>query len=198
MNAITAPNGALIVGPGDRGRELALLTIEKDKAAKERKAEFKQIVLGKWVKPSLAAKPLLENPKPSNSSAKTSSPLPATANQYIGNGSCKLCHEEIYGKWAATKHAQALGTLASKKEDRNHLCLPCHTTGFGQPTGFGKALEGVDLGNVGCEACHGSGEYHVTTGNRNLVVSNEALCKSCHTAEWSPKFVYDEYAKRVH
>jgi hypothetical protein len=204
MNSVSSSAGALIVGPGDRGRELALLTIEKSKEVKQRKAEFKQIILGKWVKASEAAKPIAEppKPKPSNGNAKvsgTSATSPVTAqNRFIGDGSCKLCHEEIYEKWANTKHAHALETLVAKKEDQNKLCLPCHVTGYEQATGFGNTLDGVNLGKVSCEACHGSGEYHVTSGNRNAVLPNEALCRSCHTAEWSPKFVYEEYKNRVH
>lgn len=200
MNSITAANGALIVGPGDRGREVAFLTIEKGKEAAQRRAEFKPIILGKWVKDSPAAKPFLEsaNPRrePVKPAAATASVAPA--NRYIGNGSCKLCHEQIYDKWQESKHAHAFETLAAKKENKNQACLTCHTTGFGQTTGFGNALEGVDLGSVGCEACHGTGEYHVTSGNRNTTVPNEALCKTCHDSQNSPKFIFGEYVKRVH
>ncbi len=198
MSSITAANGALIVGPGDRGRELAFLTIEKGKDATQRRAEFKPIILGKWVKDSPAAKPLFGSANPRNEAAKSSATPVAPTNRYIGNGSCKLCHEQIYEKWQATKHAHALKTLAEKKEDKNQKCLTCHTTGFARPTGFGNTLEGVELGSVGCEACHGTGEYHVTSGNRNTVVPNEALCKTCHDTANSPKFVFEEYVKKVH
>jgi len=198
MSSITAANGALIVGPGDRGRELAFLKIEKSKDAAQRRAEFKTIILGKWVKDSPAAKLLLGSANPRNEAATSSAAPVASTNRYIGNGSCKLCHEQIYDKWQETKHAHALETLAAKKEDKNAKCLACHTTGFARPTGFGNAIEGVELGSVGCEACHGTGEYHVTSGNRNTVVSNEALCKSCHDAANSPKFIFVEYVKRVH
>jgi predicted CXXCH cytochrome family protein len=198
MNSIAAANGALIVGPGDRGRELAFLTIEKGKETVQRRAEFKQIVLGKWVKGSPAAKPILESSAANNGGAKTAGASPALTNRFIGNGSCKLCHEQIYSKWQETKHAHALETLVAKQEDQNQKCLACHTTGFGQLTGYGKALDGVDLGGVGCEVCHGAGEYHVTTGNRNTVSPQETLCQNCHTTETSPKFVYGDYVKRVH
>ena len=199
MSSITAANEALIVGPGDRGREVAFLTIEKKKEAAQRRAEFKPIILGKWVKDSPAAMSLLGSSKPPSEPPKTSgAAAAASTNRYIGNGSCKLCHEQIYDKWQETKHAHALETLAAKKEDKNKKCLTCHTTGFTRPTGFGNAIEGVELGSVGCEACHGTGEYHVTSGNRNTVVPNEALCKSCHDTANSPKFVFEEYVKKVH
>jgi hypothetical protein len=209
MSSVTATNGALIVGPGDRGRELGFLTIEKGKDVKQRRAEFKSIALGKWVKDSPAAKALMESsnhlgepakstPTPTPTPTLTPTPTVASTNRYIGNGSCKLCHEQIFDKWQDTKHAHAFETLVAKKEDKNQKCLSCHTTGFGQATGFGNALDGVNLKGVGCEGCHGTGEYHVTSGNRNTVAPTEALCKSCHDAANSPKFVFEEYVKRVH
>ena len=199
MPSTTAANGSLIAGPGDRGRELGLVTIEKGKNAKERRASFAQIALGAWVKDSPAAKPFLEMSRHTiNTGAMNPAPAQNGVNRFVGNGSCKLCHEEIYTKWAQTLHAKALQTLIAKQEDQNPKCLACHTTGYGQEGGYGKSLEGAELGSVGCEVCHGRAEVHLTTEQSTLAVIIEATCRACHTAETSPKFVFAEFVKHVH
>jgi hypothetical protein len=36
-------------------------------------------------------------------------------------------------------------------------CLPCHSTGHGQPGGFVSSRQTPHMGGVQCEACHGPG-----------------------------------------
>ena len=197
MKAVSNENGVLIAGPGDRGRELGFLAIDKGKDAQRRSSTFASVVVGKWVNESPAAKPFLEKARPQPSPAATKAP-PVLGTRFIGTGSCKLCHEQIFNRWRDSKHAHAFETLVAKKEQQNEKCVACHTTGYGQPNGYGKAMEGVELAAVGCEACHGPGEYHVSTGNHNNLAVTETVCRACHTTEMSPKFVFAEYAKKVH
>jgi Cytochrome c554 and c-prime len=61
---------------------------------------------------------------------------------------------------------------------RNWLvqCAGCHTTGYNTTTQTFKEL------NIGCEACHGPGSKHVTTGNKSeIVIDNSSEgCGFCH------------------
>ncbi|MCJ7801788.1 MAG: cytochrome c family protein [Candidatus Marinimicrobia bacterium] len=69
--------------------------------------------------------------------------------EYVGNASCKMCHNKDakgaqYSKWEAGPHAKAFETLKSEKATKIAKgkgitveawkapeCLKCHTTGFG-------------------------------------------------------------------
>lgn len=87
-------------------------------------------------------------------------PTPQANQTYIGATKCGSCHFEKYQDWKKSqeKHAKAFEILpASTREDAS--CLKCHTTGFGQPTGFHTA-EDRQLAGVTCEACHGAGSIH--------------------------------------
>jgi hypothetical protein len=215
----TNDGGAIIVGPGDRGREVGLITLEK---GKNRTAKFSQIILDSRIPDSPKVAPIMERfyqrsqdalkppakqPQPQQSSQHSppgQSPQllqnGSADNPFVGSEVCRLCHEDIYNKWKATKHAHALETLASKKESTNAECLRCHTVGFGEPTGYTVQDQQPYLSAVGCEMCHGRAGYHVRADDQtnNFVESTEATCVRCHDKKNSPKFVYEEYVKRVH
>lgn len=109
---------------------------------------------------------------------------------------CRRCHLREYRSWEKTPHANALATLESEGEAANPECLTCHSTGFGQPTGFISADATPELAGVTCESCHGAGadyrdrdvmksrEASLAAG---LHVPNEATCRGCHN-ENSPTF----------
>ena len=153
----------------------------------------------------------------------TKAPTGGTANDYLGANKCKTCHSKQYKAWVDTKHAGAMLTLQKVDEkvaaewaakmkieitgsaDKTAGCVGCHVTGHdlggGYPQADSTAMANVSL--VGCESCHGPGSVHKAAtkeekkGNMNNAVG-EALCKTCHTAEASPKFVYEEMKKKVH
>jgi hypothetical protein len=117
-----------------------------------------------------------------------------TGERYIGAETCKRCHEKEYQQWALSPHAKALASLEKPVtgKPRTPQCTGCHTTGFGQEGGYAPAQQASagklgppDLANVQCEACHGRGTEHTRTGKVSLT---EAACRTCHNAEWSPKF----------
>jgi len=132
----------------------------------------------------------------------------AAAPTFIGSSKCKMCHKgekngNIFETWEASKHANAMAVLVEKGEDKNPACLGCHTTGY-EAGGYGaEAMAEVDLGNVGCESCHGAGsEYKSMKVMKDreaalaagLLIPNEATCTKCHN-EKSPTFKGFNYAE---
>jgi len=203
----TSDGGALVVGPGDRGREVGLITLEKNRKGVARAAKFHQIILDDRVPDSPKAAPIQERfLKRSQSSMTPPPPEPARNgfaahdSSFVGSEVCRLCHEDIYNKWRETKHSHAFETLLTKKQSANPECLLCHTVGFGEPTGYTMKESQSYLAAVGCEMCHGRSGSHVRADDQtnNFPKTTEATCLRCHNKENSPKFVYAEYLKHVH
>lgn len=93
-----------------------------------------------------------------DSAAQAPEPAPPEGQTYIGMKACSACHFEQFLVWRQDKHAQAFTNLPAKyKTDAS--CLKCHTTGFGEPTGYKTAAD-ADLAAVSCEVCHGPGSKH--------------------------------------
>jgi 2',3'-cyclic-nucleotide 2'-phosphodiesterase (5'-nucleotidase family) len=118
----------------------------------------------------------------------------AGEDHYLGQETCKRCHEEVYQKLAKMDHARAYETLTKTNSEGLAECLVCHTTGYGEPTGFGSSSS-VDLKNVQCESCHGMGSRHKRDGSYKQV--SEQKCLACHTKERSPGFNYNTYLKKT-
>ena len=83
---------------------------------------------------------------------------PPADQDYTGSKRCASCHFEEYTKWKASPHAKAF-SLLTKKYEADEKCLKCHTTGYGEKTGYG-AVKDDSLKDVGCETCHGPGSKH--------------------------------------
>jgi hypothetical protein len=117
---------------------------------------------------------------------------------YLGTKQCASCHFEQYVDWKKSKHSKAFDLLTPKyREDAS--CLKCHTTGFGQPTGYKDATT-TALQGTSCEACHGPGSKHAEIckplANKKKLTKEEEqvargsihrvlpanLCVTCHTA----------------
>lgn len=100
---------------------------------------------------------------------------------YVGEKSCKMCHFKQHRSWSKSHMADAFKTLMpgqkaeikeksgldpNKDYTQDAACLPCHTTGYGQPGGY-PALDPAKPWNeeqtklaserqgVQCESCHG-------------------------------------------
>lgn len=117
---------------------------------------------------------------------------------YLGSKQCASCHFDQFLTWRKTKHAQGFDILPAKyKKDAS--CLKCHSTGFGEATGYkdgNSALAGTT-----CEACHGPGSKHAEVAKpfakkKELTKEEEALargsiykilpdvaCLHCHEAQ---------------
>jgi thiol-disulfide isomerase/thioredoxin len=112
-----------------------------------------------------------------------------------GQAACVACHAAPHARWADSAHARAMNVLPTA-DAKNPECVRCHATAVasGPPA---TALDGyrTDEG-VGCEACHGPGEAHVSAGGGadNIVGLGdscpvcviEAVCTGCHTSQWDP------------
>ena len=108
---------------------------------------------------------------------------------------CRKCHLKEHRSWSKTPHATALEKLEGD-DANNPECLQCHTTGYGEPSGFTSVDDTPQLAGVTCEACHGAGsgyrdketmKDHDASLAAGLVLPNEATCLGCHN-EQSPNF----------
>ena len=70
----------------------------------------------------------------SNAFFRVSGPPP----QYIGAQGCAGCHDQIHNTEVLTPHAGAFtnAQFVAAGGQTNSSCLPCHTVGYGLPTGF--------------------------------------------------------------
>jgi hypothetical protein len=114
--------------------------------------------------------------------------------QYAGFEICAECHSTIVKTETRTAHAAAFSNhqFVTNFGQTNGSCLPCHTVGYGAPTGFVNKAKTPGLEGVQCENCHGSAAYHAgNPGDPAVLPRVEAastLCGGCHTnrfAEWS-------------
>jgi hypothetical protein len=125
-------------------------------------------------------------------SAQTSS-----QRSYVGSEACKDCHQSEYRSYNA--FAKKSRSFKSIDKMREHLtpaefrgCLPCHTTGYGEPGGFQSEQQTPDLKNAGCEVCHGPGSRHVITGEAADIEGSltSADCERCHSQDRVEAFAF--------
>ena len=99
-------------------------------------------------------------------------------DHYLGDATCRKCHENVFQQWQTTAHARAFGSLETMSQDGEASCLACHVTGYGHPSGFVGAHSSPDLRGVQCESCHGMGTQH----GPGYAQAARATCGTCHTA----------------
>jgi len=120
--------------------------------------------------------------------------------KFVGAQRCSQCHANIHSDWSNTLHAKALETLEAIGQDRNEVCLGCHTVGFGQEGGFVSRRTTNSLAGVQCENCHGPGRDHVENVNdptlRPKVDISASVCGQCHTGENHPN--YEDWQSSKH
>jgi len=97
----------------------------------------------------------------SSGPAGDAEPAPPADQRYTGVKKCAACHFDQHLIWRKDKHAKAFENLPAKyKTDAS--CLKCHTTGYGEPTGYKSAAD-ANLAGITCEVCHGPGSKHDET-----------------------------------
>ena len=114
------------------------------------------------------------------------------APHYVGSQACTECHQSIHDTVMGTQHAQAFAALKQIHQDGNPSCLPCHTVGYGNPTGFTSAAATPQLEGVQCENCHGPAGNHAAnpddpTARPRLEIA-ATVCGGCHTGSHQPTF----------
>jgi hypothetical protein len=126
----------------------------------------------------------------SNAFFRVSGPSP----KYAGLKVCLTCHASICQYVTNTPHASAFSSPAFKAAggQTNSSCLPCHTVGYGLPTGFsftnksGVFSYTTNLAGVQCENCHGPAANHANATDDPTVVPRveiaATVCGGCHTA----------------
>ena len=144
------------------------------------------------------------------------------AKEFVGNKTCKLCHnrEDYGGQWSIwhnSPHARAYETLFNEEslqiaKDRgmdvapseSADCLRCHVSAYDRtsqtvPVAFAMT-EGVQ-----CESCHGPGSLHVADGRHrwingdtsvdtlaNIIRPDGRACNQCHRRQ-SPTWDPERY-----
>ncbi len=115
------------------------------------------------------------------------------SSQYAGAMACAECHGNIYNTQTNTPHAQAFANLQRIHQDTNPTCLPCHTVGYGLPTGFTNALQTPLLAGVQCVNCHGPAGTHQANPAYPPAVPRDdvaaQVCGGCHSRELTPASV---------
>ncbi len=113
------------------------------------------------------------------------------APKYAGSKACLTCHLNVCSVETNTAHARAFVStnFANYGGQYNAACLPCHTVGYGLPTGFVSASATPLLENVQCENCHGPAANHAASPDDPTVVPRVELasqvCGGCHSASHS-------------
>jgi len=120
----------------------------------------------------------------SNAFFRVSGPAPA----YVGAQSCTGCHTSIHSTVLLTPHAGAFtnAQFVAAGGQTNSSCLPCHTVGYGLPTGFVSVSKTPLLAGVQCENCHGPAANHAANPGDPTVVPHvdmaATVCGGCHSA----------------
>ena len=106
-------------------------------------------------------------------------PAPPQGQTYTGAKDCASCHFQQFMAWKKTGHAKSFDLLTAKYE-KDSKCLECHTTGYGEPTGY-KDESDAALKGTSCEACHGPGSEHAKIckdfGKEKLNAEQEKLAR---------------------
>ena len=112
--------------------------------------------------------------------------------QYAGAQGCLECHESVHAVEMQTQHAEAFQALKRAHQENNSSCLPCHTVGYGLPTGFVNEIATPQLAGVQCENCHGPAGNHAANPNdltaRPRMDIAAQVCGGCHSGSHNPTF----------
>jgi hypothetical protein len=140
----------------------------------------------------------------SNAFFRVSGPAP----NYAGSKVCLTCHLSLCQYVTNTPHASAFSSPAFKAVggQTNSSCLPCHTVGYGLPTGFsftnknGVFSYATNLAGVQCENCHGPAANHAASEDdpsfTPQVEIAATVCGGCHTGPMQP--TYEEWNTSGH
>jgi len=115
--------------------------------------------------------------------------------KFLGDRSCKGCHEAAWATYVKSDHMQAFATLQKKGQHFEPDCLVCHTTGYQYKNGYSDDPPNNRLINVQCEVCHGYGTEHTRDGK--YAARAKDSCVVCHDKKNSPNFDYATYWEKI-
>jgi hypothetical protein len=121
---------------------------------------------------------------------------------YAGSSACFECHSPVANVQIHTEHAAAFtnSLFVAQGGQTNASCLPCHTVGYGLPSGFVSSGRTPNLAAVQCENCHGPAANHAANPDdilmRPRVELAAEVCGGCHTGVSQPTF--DEWQTTGH
>jgi hypothetical protein len=129
----------------------------------------------------------------SNIFFRVSGPAP----QYTGAQTCLECHPTVHSSETLTPHARAFidPEFVALGGQTNSSCLPCHTVGYGLPSGFKSSTDFRStnrLAGVQCENCHGPAANHAAnemdlTARPRVDIAAQ-VCGGCHSGDKKPTF----------
>ena len=98
-----------------------------------------------------------------------------------------------------TQHPRAWESLIREGQTDNPECIGCHSTAYGEPSGFGELTQSniLRFKGVQCEACHGPLKGHPNAEDIHPVDITPDSCLGCHDEANSPKFEFEQYLKRA-
>ncbi len=114
---------------------------------------------------------------------------------FVGERTCKGCHEQEWSAFTESGHRKAFQTLRTRGQNFEPECLSCHTTGYQYKEGYADESPYNRLVNVQCEACHGYGSEHNRGGDYASRAKDS--CVVCHDKENSPEFDYATYWEKI-
>ena len=119
-----------------------------------------------------------------------------------GRQACLECHESIHTRRDEYPACRSVYRRLFKAQQRTDqpFCLPCHTVGYGLPTGFVSETATPQLAGVQCENCHGPAGNHAANPDdltvRPRVDIAGQVCGGCHNGPHNPTF--DEWKTSGH
>ncbi len=116
-------------------------------------------------------------------------PAVVAAANFLGRAACAVCHSEIDAAFSSQAHGLNFRTAHGRDliGGFGGACAPCHTTGFGEPSGYNPDGTTPQLEGIGCEECHAPGSAHADAPSRANITRTpnaETTCWDCHVPRY--------------
>ncbi len=184
-------NGKLVINTGQMGKYISVIDVPVKKPDQIKAFSFKPVPIDSRFPRDESIVNIIDEYQMRLQMDELIKKLPRKpleeGQTFVGNSQCEECHQEIYDTWKGLKHYQAMNTLREVNRDHNPECVACHTVGMHYESGYVSMEATPDLGNVGCEMCHGPGFQHILAPEDEYRIIFTS-CETCHDAENSPAF----------